>query len=148
MQVDYHQRSLQVWIQGKQPREYLVILRDEIYGILNAIKGLSVKEYVILPEFARINDKPFRFDDEELEKITYQSLVEQAKAGQSITFSDAGNQYDLQKVMGFIMTEEQQKKEGMNITVHGDVGAIGGTGNNQKILWKSHSKILRSTSRQ
>ncbi|MCK5355686.1 MAG: hypothetical protein KAJ63_11245, partial [Methyloprofundus sp.] len=47
LQVDYHKRTLKLWIQGDEAREYLVILRDEIYSILNEIKGLSVEENVI-----------------------------------------------------------------------------------------------------
>ena len=103
LQVDYHQRILRLWIQGKEARDYLVILRDEIYKILDTIKGLVVTENVILPDSARINTQRLSLSaGEKDEKATYQSLIEQAKAGQEIVFSDAGNQYDLEKVIGFI----------------------------------------------
>lgn len=141
LQVDYHRRNLKLWIQGNEAREYLLILRDEIYSILNAIKGLSLKENVILPEFARINEQRFRLDRDEIEKITYQSLVQQAKAGIEEIFSDAGNKYNLEKVMGFIMTKEQQKKEGVGNTYNAtynieNAGAVGGVGDNHNTIGK------------
>lgn len=140
LQVDYHQRTLKLWIQGKSRREYLVVLRDEIYVILNAIKGLSVKENIMLPEFARINEERMIIDGKEVEKITYQSLIEQAKAGNKEVFSDAGNQYDLKKVIGFIMTDEQQKKEGVTYVTNNieNLGAMGGVGDNHNV----HGKIV------
>ena len=107
--VDYTQRSLKLWISGEEPREYLVILRDTVNGIFNKIKGLSVKEYVALPDSARVDTERFSVIDDNLsEKITYKSLLKQAKAGRKTVFSDAGNQYNLEKVMGFIMTKEKQ----------------------------------------
>ncbi len=114
LQVDYQQRILQVWIQGTESREYLLVLRDEIYRILDAIKGLSFMEYVLLPKFARINQQSFAHRGNEPEKASYQRLVAEAKAGRAITFSDTDNQYDLIMVLGFIMTDEQQKKEKEN----------------------------------
>lgn len=115
IQVDYHRRILQLWIQGEEPREYLAILRDEIYKILDVIKGLSVEENVVLPFSARIDKSNFKGSDWKEERATYKSLIEEAKLNRDITVSDAGNQYDLKKILGFIMTKKQQKKEGLNI---------------------------------
>ena len=105
-------------MQGKEAREYLVILRDKIHEILGAIKGLSFKENVILPPIARINNDRLIIGNEEVEKATYKSLLVEAKLGGKVTVSDSGSQYDLEKVMGFIMTEKQQEKEGVNVTNH------------------------------
>ena len=115
--VDYHQRTLQLWVQGEGAREYQYILRDIVHQILTSIKGLPVMENVILPRFARISTDRFVHTDE-LEKATYKSLLEEARLGRKVTISDAGNQYNLEKVMGFIMTKEQQDKETAKIENH------------------------------
>lgn len=140
--VDYHQRTLQLWVHGKEPREYLVILRDKVYEILKAIKGLSFREYVILPEFARTSREGF-YSSAEPEKAPYDRLLKEARRGQEVTSSDSGADYVLKKVMGFIMTEEQQKKEQQKISSTGDTfntnyninkaDIVGGAGNNQQM---------------
>ena len=146
LQVDYHKRTLKLWVQGSEAREYLVILRDEIHSILNVIKGLTVKENVLLPKFARINTERLRFEELEIEKAPYSRLLQEALLGQEVTVSDVGNQYDLKKVMGFIMTEEQQEKEGMNVTYNiNTVGALGGVGNNHTV---SGQVILNASDKQ
>ncbi len=122
IQMDYSKQTLQLWVQGEETREYLVVLRNNIYAILDDIKWLSVEENVILPAFALVN-KNFHFSN--IEKSTYKSLLEEAKIGREITFSNAGIQYYLEKIMGFILTEERRREEGVgqksiiNIT-HGE----------------------------
>lgn len=122
LQVDYQRRTLQFRIKGQAARDYLVILRDEIAGILDKTKGLSVTENVLLPRFARLEQQRFRLTPETIEKAPYRRLIKEARSGREITVSDAGNQYDLNKVLGYIMTEKQQKKEDVRIVnkIRGD----------------------------
>ena len=132
--VNYSQRCLRLWVQGSEPRGYLVILRDKINEVLQSIEGLSVNESVVLPEFARINHELFGLNHKEGEKAPYQRLLAEAKRGQKITSSDAGNEYDLQKIMGFIMTDKQQEKAGVNVTYNiENAGAVGGVGDNHTV---------------
>lgn len=89
----------------------------------------GVEKNVMLPEFARLYKERLRLDNKEVKKITCQRLIEQAKVGNKEVFSGAGNRYNLTKVMGFIMTDEPQKKERMNVTYNiGQAGAVGGVG--------------------
>ena len=142
LQVNYHQRTLQLWIQGQDAKEYLTILRDEIKKILDPITGLDVNGYLILPEFARINQKDFRIRSNlnKAEKIIYKSLIEQAKDGIKVIYAESGNKYNLQQVIGFIMTKEEQEKAGITYNIN-NVGAIGGTGNNHQV----HGQVTLSS---
>ncbi|MEE9302777.1 MAG: COR domain-containing protein [Thiotrichaceae bacterium] len=145
--VDYHQRTLQLWVQGEGAREYQYILRDSVQQIFKGIKGLRVIENVILPRFARINTDRF-MDTDELEKTTYKSLLEEARLGRKVTISDSGAQYDLEQVMGFIMTKEQQNKETAKIEnhFHGDTNmGVQNTGDHNKVKVKI---ILKSSDKK
>lgn len=138
LQVDYRQRRLSLWVQGKQLRDYLAVLRNEIYRLLEPIKGLVFSENVVLPAFARIDQSPFNTHREQREKAPYNRLIKEAARGLKTTTSDAGIDYDLQQVMGFIMTTEKQQQETANVTnqtinVNAPVGAIGGTGHHQRV---------------
>lgn len=134
LQVDYVQKRLHLWVQGDGLREYLAVLRDEVHRLLDAIKGLTFTENVVLPSFARIEQDVFGIRKEQREKAPYNRLVREAVRGQTVTSSDAGVDYDLNKVMGFIMTKEQQQKATMNVTINGGtVGAIGGLGKHQTV---------------
>ena len=138
LQVDYMQRRLYLWVQGKQLREYLAILRHEIYQLLKPIKGLVFTENVVLPAFARREHTIFTAHKAQRETAPYHRLIKEAARGLSITTSDTGIDYNLQKVMGFIMTTEKQQQETANVThqtinVHAPVGAIGGSGHYQTV---------------
>ncbi len=138
LQVDYMQRRLYLWVQGKQLRGYLAVLRHEIYQLLKPIKGLIFSENVVLPAFARIDQSIFTVHKEQREKAPYNRLIKEAARGLSVTTSDAGIDYNLQKVMGFIMTTEKQQQETANVThqtinVNAPVGAIAGTGHSQRV---------------
>ncbi len=143
LQVDYGNKKLYLWIQGQEPREYLVILKDEIYKVLKKIKGLTYKEYVYLPKHACLEPESLRFDHQD-EKATYDRLMKKARRGDKIVTSDAGIEYDLKQVLGFIMTEEQQKIA-TNKTVNNFNGPttitdsmLGGEQNNEAPVQKSN----------
>lgn len=111
LQVDYIQRRLHLWVQGEGLREYLAVLRDEVHRLLSPIKGLTFTQNIVLPTFARVDQHMMiSILKEQREKAPYNRLVKEAARGLAVTSSDSGVDYDLKKVMGFIMTEEQQKK--------------------------------------
>lgn len=132
LQVDYHQRLLIIWVQGEGAREYLAILNDEVNKILSRMNNLDYDEKIVLPVKALVDIKSFR-GESTLEKATYRRLLIEAKEGNNIFISDSGNKYYINKILGFIMTKDQQKKKGMSIVVNGNVGAIGGSGDNHKV---------------
>ncbi len=131
LQVDYYARQLSLQVWGEQRRDYLAVLRAQVNQFKVNIKGLVVAEYVILPERAWCGrDNTLRVK-KTAARVPYARLEREFIAGQRFIYSDDGEQYDLKEVMGFIMNKEQQKAA-MNVTVHGNVGAIGGTGDGQQ----------------
>ncbi len=149
LQVDYTQRRLSLWVQGGALREYLAVLRDEIRRLLEPMKGLSFTENVVLPDFARRDQLGFIAHKAQRETAPYNRLIKEAARRQTITSSDTGIDYDLTKIMGFIMTAEKQQQETANVThqtinVHAPVGAIGGSGHYQtvsgKVVINQHDK--------
>jgi GTPase SAR1 family protein len=134
VQVDYHDRILRLWIQGAGRREYLEVLTDEVNTILSRMEKLEYREMVVLPKIALPTGMLSLFKDEaSAEKAPYKRLISEAKRGQVVTTSDSGKEYDLRKVMGLIMSEQKQGDVGMNVTVNGNVGAIGGSGDHQQV---------------
>lgn len=109
LQVDYHLRVLNIWVQGARAKEYLEVLRDEILKILGRL-NLNYSELVTLPSVALIGQRPFGIGPE---KASYRQIVCQARAGHWIIFSDSGSQYDLRKVLGIIMSEQEKIKIGV-----------------------------------
>ena len=69
--VDYHQKSLMLWVQGEDAEKYLQILRDEVQKIFDAIKGLSISTSSV----ERIANK-----QENLEDIVLNTSAEEAVA--------------------------------------------------------------------
>ena len=139
LQVDYIQRRLQLWVQGAGLREYLAVLRDEVHRLLNPIKGLVFAENVVLPHVARVDQNiTIGILKEHREKAPYNRLVKEAARGQTVTSSDYGVDYDLKKVMGFIMTEEQQKKAS---AAAGIVNNFTGTTNIAAQSFGNHNKV-------
>ena len=137
LQVDYMHRRLYLWVQGSELREYLAVLRHEIHRLVEPIKGLRFSENVVLPAFARIDQSIFATHQKQREKAPYNRLIKEAARGLQTTTSDAGIDYNLQQVMGFIMTTEKQQQETANVThqtinVNAPVGVIGGTGHYQR----------------
>ena len=142
VQVDYHKRVLQVWVQGEGRREFLEILNDEVNKILKRMEKLEYDEVVMLPVDALIlsNNRPVGEEWHDVllltEKAPYKRLIAEARSGQQITISNTGKSYDLNKVMGLIMSEEKHAKKVTNIHFMGNakVGAIGGSGDNQRVV--------------
>ncbi len=120
IQVDYHKRTLTLWIQGDGAGEMLVILNDEVEQILMRMEALEYTQLIALPVSARIGEGRF---SGEIEKISCQRLLATAHAGETVIISDLGQKYDLNKILGSIMTKEMREKEkvGDHYEFHGPV---------------------------
>ncbi|MFQ5544214.1 MAG: COR domain-containing protein, partial [Nitrospiria bacterium] len=132
VQVDYHDRVLNIWVQGNGKKEMLAILRDEITKILKRMEELKYEEKVVLSASARIGE---RMGGGEIEKAPYRQLVAMARKRQGSYISGSGAEYDLNKVLGEIMSDEKQKEAGVvvNQTFNAPVGAVGGVGDHQQV---------------
>jgi hypothetical protein len=92
LQVDYHERVLFIWVRGRDAKEYLSLLNDEVLKILGRLE-LDYDERVELPLAACV-DKHISFD--KLEKVDYRQLLNSVRNG-IYTFSGKHNIYDLKK---------------------------------------------------
>jgi len=130
VQVDYHQRVLNIWVQGQGTKEMLAILNDEVVKILKRMEQLEYEEMVTLPDSARIGDYLGRPG---IEKATYQRLLAEARKGSDEFTSDSGAEYNLNTVLGSIMTNDEQKKAGININICDAVGVAVTVGDENEI---------------
>lgn len=137
LQVDYMQRRLLLWVQGNGLKEYISVLRDEIHQLLSSLKGIEFTESVVLPSFARSSKQRDIFVDiNKKETAPYKRLQKELSRRQRVTSSDSGIDYDLRKIMGFIMTEEERKEAGISYVFNAPVGAVGGAGNKHSVSGK------------
>lgn len=133
LQVDYHGRVLSIWVNGRDAKDYLSFLNDEVLKILNRL-DLNYKEWVTLPLSACLSDKTLIKNEE---KAPYRQILAFASEGERIYISESRLKYDLGQVLGIILPDaknihvagdyvEEQKVSNQNVTitnstVHGSV---------------------------
>jgi len=119
VQVDYHERILSIWVQGRDAKDYLSLLNDEVLKIIGRL-NLDYEERVELPVSAC---KDLQSDLFKLEKADYRQLLNSVRNGIYI-FSGKHNIYDLNKVLGIIMPDSDIKNLHIGTYVKGDSFAI------------------------
>jgi hypothetical protein len=97
LQVDYHARTLQVWVSGRDARDYLMLLCDEIQTILDRI-GIAYKEWITLPKATLLHPARARHGDAE-ERAPYRQLLAHAELGATEFIAESGQVYDVRKVL-------------------------------------------------
>ncbi len=118
LQVDYHERVLFIWVQGRDAKDYLSLLNDEVLKILGRLE-LDYKEWIALPLSACMSDKMLIRAEE---KAPYRQILAFARKGESVYISESGLEYDLNKVLGIIMPDS--KIRNIHVTgsyIEGDV---------------------------
>ncbi len=111
VEADYHRRLLVMHVYGRDAKEYLTILYDSmlmVFGELN----LVYREWVNLPWSACLDKEAFGLNSV-VEKAPYQQLLAYAKNNESKYISESGLKYDLNGVLGVILSKEGQEKEGI-----------------------------------
>jgi len=124
VQVDHYQRLLRLWVQGDGAREMLAILMDEVTKIIQRMETLEVKEVVLLPASARRGDERLG-PVPVMERAPYQQLLAMARRGDEIFTSELGQEYNLSRILGVMMSDEKKKEEQVTININGSVGAFG-----------------------
>jgi hypothetical protein len=120
LEVDYHDRVLSIWIQGRDAKDYLSLLNDEVLKILKRL-DLDYKEWITLPLSACINDEvPFESE----EKAPYRQVLACARKGERIYISEAGTEYNLNQILGIILSNDEQEKVGITQIFNSSVGGI------------------------
>lgn len=116
LQVDYHERVLSIWVKGGDARDYLSLLNNEVLQILGRLE-LDYKEWIALPLSACISDKPLIRSEE---KAPYRQILAFARKGERVYISESGLEYDLGKVLGVILSKDEQVKAGIINNIYGD----------------------------
>lgn len=118
LQVDYHERVLFIWVQGRDAKDYLSLLNDEVLKILGRLE-LDYKEWIALPLSACMSDKMLIRAEE---KAPYRQILAFARKSEPVYISESGLEYDLNKVLGIIMPDS--KIRNIHVTgpyIEGDV---------------------------
>ena len=115
LQVDYHERVLSIWVKSGDARDYLSLLNNEVLQILGRLE-LDYKEWIALPLSACISDKTLIRSEE---KAPYRQILAFARKGEQVYISESGLEYDLGKVLGVILSKDEQVKAGI-INIYGD----------------------------
>lgn len=134
VQVDYYKRVLNIWVQGESAKEYLSVLHDELIMILKRMKELEYKEMVILPKSALVDGVNVANAKED--KISYKMLLSMAKNRDEFCYSELGIRYNLEKVLGEIMSKKKQEQISNTQIFNAPIGAVGGLGNNHEVEGK------------
>lgn len=116
LEVSYHDRIINIWVQGQDAKDYLAMLNRELLKILSRL-DLDYDEYIELPLSACLNQQDII---KTVEKVDYRQLLNSIRDGQYI-FYGKHNKYDLQQVLGVIMSDSERKIYVNGNYVEGDI---------------------------
>nr|WP_286011441.1 COR domain-containing protein [Methylovulum psychrotolerans] len=113
VQADYHERVLSVAVQGREAKEYLDLLHDEVAQILARLSELEVEKRLELPASACQGppSEPFI-----AEKFDYQLVLSHIKKG-IYTLVGKHNDYDLHKVLGLVVPKADSAGEALRVYI-------------------------------
>jgi hypothetical protein len=96
LQVDYHARTLSIWITGSAARDYLMLLRDDIHEILDRI-SIKFDELITLPMSTCIN--PDRLRLMVAEQADFRQILALNGLRRTEYVSASGAIYDVDKIL-------------------------------------------------
>ncbi|MGZ5560556.1 MAG: COR domain-containing protein [Methylobacter sp.] len=117
IEADYHRRLLVMQVYGRDAKEYLTILYDAMLRVFGEL-DLDYREWVNLPASACLDKETLGFNGK-VEKAPYQQLLAFARKRQQKYISESGLEYDLNKVLGSILSEAEQVKQGVTNIFYG-----------------------------
>ena len=119
MQVDYQARELTIWVQGRDAKDYLLILRDLLLRILTRLT-MQTAEWIRLPRAALL-ESPLRIHDSE-DWAGYTQIIASLKKGKTTFTSPKGWEYDLAKVAMLYVKPDNAAQSGQSAPSvhHGD----------------------------
>lgn len=115
LQVDYQARELTIFIQGKNGKEYLEILREALKKILSRLT-LGYDELIRLPISALIPDEVAPHLDDWADYLQ----LEKYRLRGDQTFLSKHAEYDLGKVVGWYFPTSAKR----DLHIYGDVGTV------------------------
>jgi hypothetical protein len=115
LQVDYHARTLSIWITGNAARDYLMVLRDDIHGILARI-SIAFDELITLPMSARIH--PDRLHFMMAEQANFRIILAQDRLRRNEYISASEAIYDVDKILQRFVPEATRAANLQTIHIH------------------------------
>ncbi len=117
--VDCQLDRLILMVKGVGAKEYLEILLHAAREIIQTMEGLTVREWIVLPQEAKAGDS---IGHNKIEKAPYQQVIAHSKQGIEKYISESGTVYSIGKIIGIIgivMSEKEQKNAGIHINSSG-----------------------------
>jgi hypothetical protein len=108
--ADYHERKLRLWLSGPDARDYLAVLRDEIWRILSEIR-IVVTEMITLPPAARIETPGRLLLSNAPEQAPYQQIMAHARQRAQTYIATSGATYDVATVLKTFVTPAEQARQ-------------------------------------
>jgi hypothetical protein len=105
LEVSYHDRIIQLWVDGRDAKDYLTVLNDTLLTILGRLTDLNYEEYVHLPLSACKNQDVVNVT----EKAEYRALLNSVRRG-IYDWPGKYNVYDLRKVMNLVLPDSEISK--------------------------------------
>lgn len=130
LQVDYHERVLSIWVEGRDAKDYLGLLIDEVLKILGRLVKLKFDEWITLPLSACVSPNSLGRKEE---KALYQQVLAFAREGEQFYISASGLKYDLTQVLPMILSAAGQMKAGITNHFYGSSHAVNQTGEQKMV---------------
>jgi C-terminal of Roc, COR, domain/Ras of Complex, Roc, domain of DAPkinase len=108
--ADYLTRKLQIWVEGSEARDYLILLRDEIRRILSRIV-IDYTERLMLPHAARISQASNAPGEDRQTAAPYNQILAHAKKGVMTYIAESGDEYDVAAVLRLFITKREGEKQ-------------------------------------
>jgi len=121
VEADYHRRLLVMHVYGRDAKDYLMILYDAMIAVFGEL-DLDYREWVDLPRSAldtNTLERELLKLGNKVEKAEYKQLIETAKDNQAKFISASGLKYDVKNVLGYLLSEAKQTKQGITNHFYG-----------------------------
>lgn len=110
LHVNYHQRSLSIYVRGEQANYYLADLHEHVLTLLSRMV-IDYKEWIGLPKQACTGNTTLLRAEE---KAAYRQLIATIKEGKHEFISELGLHYNVTRLLALLFSEDAQKKLGIH----------------------------------
>ncbi|MFZ2725073.1 MAG: COR domain-containing protein [Methylococcaceae bacterium] len=110
LQVNYHKRSLSIYVRGEEANDYLAHLHEHVLTLLSRMV-IDYKEWIGLPKQACTGNTTLLRAEE---KAAYRQLIATIKEGKGEFISELGLHYNVTRLLALLFSPDAQKKLGIH----------------------------------